>query len=97
MRVGRVVQRGTPADFYRDPVDLDTARLAGAALRLDGVLADGSALTALGRVAVRNPFRVADGPAALMLRPEQIVPDRDGLRATRPPQSKVFCIHRRSR
>ena len=81
MRAGRIVQRGTPADFYRSPVDLDTARLAGAALRLDGTLAGGEAETPLGRVAVRNPHGVPDGPAALMLRPEQIVPDAGGVRA----------------
>ena len=73
MRRGRIVQRGSPADFYRAPVDLDTARLAGAALHLDGILRGDVAETALGRLAARNPHGVADGPAALMLRPEQIV------------------------
>ncbi len=73
MRRGRIVQRGTPADFYRQPVDLDTARLAGAALHLDGTLVGDVAESALGRVPVRNPHGVADGAAALMLRPEQIV------------------------
>ena len=78
MRSGRIVQRGTPADFYRDPVDLDTARLAGAALQLDGILSGGMAETALGRVAVRNPYDVEDGPADLMLRPEQVVAAESG-------------------
>ncbi len=78
MRAGRIVQRGTTADFYRVPVDLDTARLAGSALLLDGVLAEGSAETALGRVAVRNPHGVADGPVALMVRPEQVVAAEPG-------------------
>lgn len=73
MRRGRIVQRGTSADFYRSPVDLDTARLAGAAIHLPGLLRDGVAETALGRVAVRNPHDVPDGPVALMLRPEQVI------------------------
>ena len=73
MRAGRIVQRGTPSDFYRAPVDLDTARLAGAAMLVDGRLAGGDAETALGRLPVRNPYGVPDGPVALMLRPEQIV------------------------
>ena len=73
MRGGRIVQRGTSADFYRSPVDLDTARLAGAAIHLPGTLAGDMADTALGRVPVRNPHGVADGLAALMLRPEQVV------------------------
>ncbi|WP_207210235.1 ABC transporter ATP-binding protein [Lichenibacterium ramalinae] len=73
MRAGRIVQRGTPADFYRAPVDLDTARLAGAAMLLDGTLTGASAETALGRLPVRNPHGVPDGPVALMLRPEQVV------------------------
>ena len=78
MRGGRIVQRGSPADFYRDPVDLDTARLAGAAMRLDGTLAGATAETALGPVPVRNPHGVADGLVDLMLRPEQIVAAEPG-------------------
>lgn len=41
-----------------------------------------TASTTLGRAAVRNPFREADGPAAPTLRPEQVVPDEGGCRAT---------------
>ena len=78
MRRGRIVQRGTSADFYRSPVDLDTARLAGAAIHLTGRLSEGAAETALGLVAVRNPHGVPDGTVGLMLRPEQVVEARPG-------------------
>jgi iron(III) transport system ATP-binding protein len=84
MRGGRIVQRGTSADFYRSPVDLDTARLAGAAIHLPGTLRADAAETALGWVTVRNPHGVADGVVALMLRPEQVVaaPQGEGARVT---------------
>ena len=84
MRAGRIVQRGTPDDFYRAPVDRETARLAGAAVLLAGRLSGPAAATALGRLPVRNPHGVPDGPVALMLRPEQIVPASpgEGLRVT---------------
>ena len=45
------------------------------------MLSRGVAATALGPLDVRNPHAVADGPVALMLRPEQIVPAEGGIRA----------------
>jgi iron(III) transport system ATP-binding protein len=70
LRQGRLVQTATPSDLYRTPVDLDVARFVGAAAVLPGTVRGGAAECALGLLPLRAP--VADGPADVMIRPEQI-------------------------
>lgn len=68
MREGRIVQFAPPAEVYRSPVDPWTASFVGDAVWLDGDVAGDTAATAVGDVAVEGP----DGPARLLLRPEQL-------------------------
>jgi iron(III) transport system ATP-binding protein len=68
MRAGRFVQADTPTGLYEHPVDPETARFVGGATVLGAVVHGGAADTALGRIGVC----AADGPAELMLRPEQV-------------------------
>ncbi len=70
MRDGRLAQVGTPADVYRAPADLGIAAFLGDAVVLPGVVRDGVAACVLGRLPVRSP--APDGPADLLIRPEQI-------------------------
>jgi iron(III) transport system ATP-binding protein len=71
MRQGVVAQCADPATLYRQPVDAEVALLTGATVFLDGVMRDGRAETALGWIDVQQPAPTT-GPAAIMLRPEQI-------------------------
>lgn len=75
---GRLVQTATPAELYRAPVDLWVARFVGEATVLSAVIQDGVAECGLGRLPVACPE--FDGPAELMIRPEQlrICPCADG-------------------
>jgi iron(III) transport system ATP-binding protein len=68
MREGRIVQFAPPAEVYRFPVDPWTASFVGDAVWLDGDVAAGVASTVVGDVAAEGP----DGPARLLLRPEQL-------------------------
>ncbi len=75
MRGGRLAQVGPPATLYAAPVDREMATFLGDAVLLPATVRDGQANCALGRLPLRTP--VADGPAEVMVRPEQIaiVPD----------------------
>jgi iron(III) transport system ATP-binding protein len=68
MREGRIVQFAPPAEVYRSPVDAWTASFVGDAVWLDGEVTAGIAATAVGDIAAEAP----DGPARLLLRPEQL-------------------------
>ncbi|MEV3937073.1 ABC transporter ATP-binding protein [Glycomyces sp. NPDC049804] len=68
MRNGRIVQVAPPAEVYGCPVDPWTASFVGEAVWLEGEVAAGVAETVVGDVAVEGP----DGPARLLLRPEQL-------------------------
>jgi iron(III) transport system ATP-binding protein len=70
MRDGRFTKVGTPQSVYRDPDDRFTAEFLGDCVLLPCVVTAGVAECALGRVPVRAD---ADGPATVMLRPEQLV------------------------
>jgi len=75
MRDGRIVQAADPQTLYRDPLDAELAGFLGEAVLLGGVLRDGYAETALGRLATRgrNGRHANDrASATVMLRPEQI-------------------------
>jgi iron(III) transport system ATP-binding protein len=71
MRGGRFTQVGTPQHVYRQPSDRFTAEFLGDCISLPCTVASGIADSALGRIPVQTP--VADGPATLVLRPEQLV------------------------
>jgi iron(III) transport system ATP-binding protein len=70
MREGRLVQLTDPRTLYRSPQDLDVATFVGEAVVLDADVRGGTAHCALGAVPVDGGH--PDGPARLLLRPEQL-------------------------
>lgn len=75
MHEGRVLQVGEPSEVYRRPSSLWVARLLGETVEIAGEVAEGVAATVLGRIPVAG-----DGER-LVLRPEQVVPTREGVPA----------------
>ena len=71
MRDGRFTQVGSPEQVYRQPTDRFTAEFLGDCISLPCTVASGVADCALGRVPVQAS--AADGPATVVLRPEQLV------------------------
>ncbi|HYO05212.1 MAG TPA: ABC transporter ATP-binding protein [Mycobacterium sp.] len=71
MRDGRFTGVGTPQQVYLNPGDRFTAQFLGDCVLLPGTVTGGVADCVLGRLPVRD--RAADGPATLMLRPEQLI------------------------
>ncbi|WP_029114905.1 ABC transporter ATP-binding protein [Mycobacterium sp. URHB0044] len=71
MRDGRFTKVGTPQQVYLHPEDRFTAEFLGDCVLLACHVTSGVAECALGRLPVRAP--ASDGPATLMLRPEQLV------------------------
>jgi iron(III) transport system ATP-binding protein len=70
---GRVAAQGDPRSLYRDPPDLLAAVSIGKANILSALIAYGHARCALGAVPLRlNGRSRPDGPARLLLRPEQL-------------------------
>ncbi|HST64717.1 MAG TPA: ABC transporter ATP-binding protein [Mycobacteriales bacterium] len=80
MRQGRLVQLDAPETVYRSPSDAGVAGFVGEAVLLPAAIAGGYARCELGSLAVRG---AVDGPARILLRPEQLVlsPDGAGVRA----------------
>jgi iron(III) transport system ATP-binding protein len=82
MRDGRLSQVGAPRELYLRPRDRLVAEFLGEAIFLPAQLSGGTAVCALGPVAVDSR---RDGPCEIMLRPEQLVilpdPQGDGPRA----------------
>ncbi|GAA1799007.1 ABC transporter ATP-binding protein [Planosporangium flavigriseum] len=76
MREGRLVQVGTPDTVYSSPTDPAVAEFVGAAVLLPGTVDGQRAECALGTLTVA-PGSV-QGPAQLVIRPEQIQLSRDG-------------------
>ena len=70
LRSGVVAQLATPQTLYREPIDAAMARFVGEAVMLEGTVAGSWATCALGRVALARP--ATEGPADVMVRPEQI-------------------------
>ncbi len=75
MRAGMLAQVGEPRQVYDEPVDLSTAEFIGDTCTVAGVVAGDRAYGPLGDIAVRYPAgsTAFDGPAMLMLRPEQLL------------------------
>ncbi len=86
MRDGRIVQEGPPEALYRRPVDLQAARFFCDLNEIASEVRDGVCASPFGPVPAPG---VADGPAALCLRPQafRIRPEGQGvparIRATR--------------
>jgi iron(III) transport system ATP-binding protein len=78
MRQGRLVQLDSPAVVYRSPSDEGVAGFVGEAVLLPAEVRDGRAECALGTVPVRGGVSEVDGPARILLRPEQLVLTADG-------------------
>jgi iron(III) transport system ATP-binding protein len=70
LRGGRLVQLTDPRTLYRNPRDLDVATFVGEAVVLAAEVRDGLANCALGRLALQSPH--PDGPARVLVRPEQL-------------------------
>jgi len=78
MRDGRIVQQGTPAELYCEPVDAFVAAFFGEVNHVEGKVVGGVVDTPIGRVAAPN---LADGqPATVVIRPEgvRILPWSEG-------------------
>lgn len=71
MRDGRFTAVGTPQQVYRQPGDRFTAEFLGDCVFLPCTVRAGSADCTLGTIALTSP--APDGPATLMLRPEQLI------------------------
>jgi iron(III) transport system ATP-binding protein len=75
MRQGRLVQLAAPETVYRSPSDAGVAGFVGEAVLLPASVSDGYATCELGSLSVRG---AGDGPARILLRPEQLVLSVDG-------------------
>jgi iron(III) transport system ATP-binding protein len=79
MRAGRLVQLDTPSAVYRSPSDAGVARFVGEAVLLPATVRGGIAACALGEVTTRGTL--GDGPAEILVRPEQIQLGTTGISA----------------
>ena len=70
MRAGRLVQSGLPSAVYDHPADAEVAQFLGEAVILAATVVGGRADSVLGYLPLAVP--VADGPAQILVRPEQI-------------------------
>ena len=87
LRGGRLVQLTDPRTLYRRPADLDVATFVGESVVLEAEVRDRRAHTLLGELTLDRA--VADGPARVLLRPEQL---RLGAPAGAAPQARVRSI-----
>jgi ABC-type Fe3+/spermidine/putrescine transport system ATPase subunit len=79
MRLGRVVQIGTPDELYRRPADAEAARFFSDVNELRVRKVDGAAETPLGRL--QTDAGEEGGPVLVMIRPQAFVrttPDYEG-------------------
>jgi iron(III) transport system ATP-binding protein len=70
LREGALAQVAAPEDLYRQPADAALAQFVGEATLLRGNVAAGFAACELGRLELARP--APEGPADVMVRPEQI-------------------------
>jgi iron(III) transport system ATP-binding protein len=70
LRGGRLVQLTDPRTLYRHPADLDVATFVGESVVLEADVRDGRAQSILGELALDGA--ASDGPARVLLRPEQL-------------------------
>lgn len=83
---GRVLTEGTPAQLYDAPANPTTARYLGEANLLPATITAGSAQCVLGTLRLPAEASPPDGPATVLLRPQQLClstdPGGDGVPAT---------------
>ncbi|MGH2511961.1 MAG: ABC transporter ATP-binding protein, partial [Candidatus Limnocylindrales bacterium] len=70
---GRIVAYDEPRRVYQEPADLAAATAIGDGNELEAKVHDGLAVCVLGEITVRSAGSSIEGPARLLLRPEQIV------------------------
>jgi len=82
LRDGIIAQTGTPPELYQHPADPDLATYLGEAMLIAGEVSGTTAICPLGTLTLRTT-PPPDGPALLMIRPEQLRLHRtlDGLPA----------------
>jgi iron(III) transport system ATP-binding protein len=83
MRDGTIIQSAPPAELYRRPVDVATARFVGDVVVLPGEMRDGLVECSLGTlvaVASAGSGAVPVGRVTALVRPEQIVRDDASVR-----------------
>ncbi len=76
---GRVIQSGDPQACWARPASTAAARLLGEINRLPAVVTAGMATSPLGTLPAPG---LADGPAALLIRPQDLTPGTEGLETT---------------
>ncbi|HEV2082840.1 MAG TPA: ABC transporter ATP-binding protein [Brevundimonas sp.] len=76
---GRVIQSGDPQACWARPASTAAARLLGEVNRLPAHVSNGVAQTPLGPAPAPG---LPDGPAALLIRPQDLTPGADGLETT---------------
>jgi iron(III) transport system ATP-binding protein len=77
MHEGRIAQCGAPVEVYRTPVSLSVGTFLGEANVLPGVIHGAMVDCVLGRLPLRQAISVSDGPANVLVRPEQVILTRD--------------------
>jgi iron(III) transport system ATP-binding protein len=87
LRGGRLVQLTDPRTLYRRPADLDVATFVGEAVVLDADVRRGRAHSPLGELGLDGT--APDGPARVLLRPEQL---RLGAPGGGGPQARVRSV-----
>jgi iron(III) transport system ATP-binding protein len=78
LRHGRMVVSADPHELYRDPPDVTAATSIGEANILPAMVRDDLARCVLGAVRLHVNGPVPEGPAQLLLRPEQLVLHLEG-------------------
>jgi iron(III) transport system ATP-binding protein len=76
---GRVIQSGDPQACWARPASTAAARLLGEVNRLPAVVTAGVATSPLGALPAPG---LPDGPAALLIRPQDLTPGAEGLETT---------------
>jgi len=69
---GRILAQGGPSELYDAPTNPAAAGYLGDANLLPATIRAGDAETALGVLALRDPAPRSDGPATVLIRPEQL-------------------------
>lgn len=78
MQDGTIMQSARPDQVYWQPESPAVARLTGGSIFMEGRCVEGTVHCALGQLALYPQCMAAAGPALIMLRPEQIVPQPPG-------------------
>ena len=91
---GRIRQFATPEALYAHPIDPAIARFLGEANIVTGTAAHGAVGTALGQLSLANGHSSLEGPAVVLIRPEQISLRPLASHRPEPGQATGRVIHR---